>query len=40
MAVKSFFLRANKKVEENRDIYKERAEETKKHSARLAEMQR
>ena len=40
MALKSFFLRANKKVEENRDIYKERAEETKKHSARLAEMQR
>lgn len=40
MALKSFFLRANKKVEEYRDIYKERAEETKKHSARLAEMQR
>ena len=40
MALKSFFLRANKKAEEYRDIYKERAEETKKHSARLAEMQR
>lgn len=40
MAVKSFFLRANKKVQENKDVYKERAEETKKHSARLAEMQR
>ena len=40
MAFKSFFLKANQIVESRKDIYKERAEETKKHSARLAEMQR
>ena len=40
MALRSFFLRANKKVEQNRDIYKERAQETKQHSARLVDMQR
>lgn len=40
MAIRTVFLRANKKVEENKDVYKERAEETKKHSARLVDMQR
>ena len=40
MAIRSFFLKANKKVEENKKTYQERAQETKKHSARLAEMQR
>lgn len=40
MALRSFFLRANKKVEDNREKYAERAEETRKHSARLADMQR
>ena len=40
MVLRSFFLRANKKVEENKDVYKERAEETKRHSARLVDMQR
>lgn len=40
MVLRSFFLRANKKVEQNRDIYKERAQETKQHSARLVDMQR
>lgn len=40
MANKSFFLRACKKVEENKKSYEERAKETKQHSARLVEMQR
>lgn len=40
MANKSFFLRACKKVEENKKSYQERAQETKQHSARLVEMQR
>lgn len=40
MALRSFFLRANKKVEENKKSYQEKAEETKKHSARLVDMQR
>ena len=40
MAIKSFFLRANAKVEENKDKYKEKAKETKQCSARLADMQR
>lgn len=40
MALRSFFLRANKKVEENKKSYQEKAEETKQHSARLVDMQR
>ena len=40
MAIRSFFLRANKKVEDRKELYKERAEETKAHSARLVDMQR
>lgn len=40
MANKSFFLRACKKVEENKKSYQEKAQETKQHSARLVEMQR
>ena len=40
MAIRSFFLRACEKVEENRDVYKERAAETKAHTARLVDMQR
>jgi SNF2 family DNA or RNA helicase len=40
MAIRSFFLKANKKVEERKELYKERAEETKAHSARLVDMQR
>lgn len=40
MAIRSFFLRANKKIEERKELYKERAEETKAHSARLVDMQR
>lgn len=40
MAIRSFFLRANKKIEDRKDLYKERAEETKQHSARLVDMQR
>ena len=40
MAIRSFFLKANNKIEDRKDLYKERAEETKKHSARLADMQR
>ena len=40
MAIRSFFLRACEKVEENKDVYKERAAETKAHTARLVDMQR
>lgn len=40
MAIRSFFLRALQDVEDNKDVYKERAAETKAHSARLVEMQR
>ena len=40
MANKSFFLRACKKVEENKKSYQEKAAETRQHSARLADMQR
>lgn len=40
MANKSFFLKACKKVEENKKSYQEKAQETKQHSARLVEMQR
>ena len=42
MANRSFFLRACKKVEDNKQkkSYTEKAQETKQHSARLVEMQR
>ena len=40
MAIRSFFLRANKKLEDRKELYKERAVETKAHSARLVDMQR
>lgn len=40
MANKSFFLRACKKVDENKKSYAEKAAETRQHSARLADMQR
>lgn len=40
MANKTVFLRALKKVEENKKSYEEKAQETRKHSARLAEMQK
>ena len=40
MAIRSFFLKANKKLEDRKELYKERAEETKAHSARLVDMQR
>ncbi len=40
MANKSFFLRACKKVDENKKSYQEKAAETRQHSARLADMQR
>lgn len=40
MATKSFFLRGCKTIDENKKSYKEKAQETKQHSARLAEMQR
>ena len=40
MANKSFFLRACKKVDENKKSYQEKAAETRQHSARLADMQK
>lgn len=40
MANKSFFLRGCKAIDENKKSYQEKAQETKQHSARLAEMQR
>ena len=40
MARKSYFLRACKKVDENKKSYEEKAKETRQHSARLVEMQR
>ena len=40
MATRSFFLRGCKAVDKNKKTYEEKAQETKKHSARLAEMQR
>lgn len=40
MAVRTFFLRANQKVEENKKTYQEKAAETRAHQARLADMQR
>ena len=40
MAKKSFFLRACKKVDENKKSYEEKAKETRQFSVRLVEMQR
>ena len=40
MALRSFFLRANKKVEENKKSYKEKAENTKEAYSNLHEMQK
>ena len=40
MAKKTFFLRGCKLIDENKKSYEEKAQETKQHSARLAEMQR
>lgn len=40
MSTKSFFLRGCKTIDENKKSYQEKAQETKQHSARLAEMQR
>ena len=40
MANHSFFLRGCKAIDKNKKSYQEKAEETKQHSARLAEMQR
>lgn len=40
MANKSFFLRGCKAVDKNKKTYEEKAQETKQHSARLAEMQK
>lgn len=39
MANRSFFLRATRKIDENKKTYKEKVEETKKHAARLVDMQ-
>lgn len=40
MSNRSFFLRGCKAIDKNKKSYQEKAEETKQHSARLAEMQR
>ena len=40
MSNRSFFLRGCKAIDKNKKTYQEKAEETKQHSARLAEMQR
>lgn len=40
MARKTFFLRGMKKVDTNKKTYQEKAQETKAHSARMADMQR
>ena len=40
MATRSFFLRGCRAVDKNKKTYEEKAQETKQHSARLAEMQR
>ena len=40
MAKKTFFLRGCRAVDKNKKTYEEKAQETKQHSARLAEMQR
>lgn len=40
MAKRSFFLKGCNIIDENKKSYQEKAQETKQHSARLAEMQR
>ena len=40
MANRSFFLRGCKAIDKNKKSYQEKAQETKQHSARLAEMQK
>lgn len=40
MAVRKFFLNANRKIEENKKSYKEKAEETKEAYSNLHEMQK
>ena len=40
MAKKTFFLRGCQAVDKNKKTYEEKAQETKQHSARLAEMQK
>ena len=40
MAKKTFFLRGCQAIDKNKKTYEEKAQETKQHSARLAEMQR
>ena len=40
MARKTFFMRGCAAVDKNKKTYEEKAQETKQHSARLAEMQR
>ena len=40
MARKTFFMRGCQAVDRNKKTYEEKAQETKQHSARLAEMQR
>ena len=40
MANRSFFIRANKIVDENKKSYAEKAKETKAFTARLPEMQK
>ena len=40
MAKKTFFIRGCKAVDKNKKSYEEKAQETKQHSARLAEMQK
>lgn len=40
MARKTFFLRGCQAVDKNKKTYEEKAQETKQHSARLAEMQK
>jgi superfamily II DNA/RNA helicase len=40
MAKKTFFMRGCAAVDKNKKTYEEKAQETKQHSARLAEMQR
>ena len=40
MTRKTFFLRGCQAIDKNKKSYEEKAQETKKHSARLAEMQR
>ena len=40
MARKTFFMRGLTAIDKNKKSYEEKAQETKQHSARLAEMQR